>query len=167
MKALLLSVVMLALPVTALGAGAWKWVDEKGVTQYSDTAPPSSKNAQPVDTRPYGASGGCSTCDWRAIERTERAAAPAPTASAPATPLIVAQSSARGMDYNVYLRLKTGMDEGELFNRAGAPDRESVENFREDIVKSFYYMPTQANPFITTVKLRGGKIVSIDRTRSN
>ncbi len=164
MQVLPLFVFMLVLPGTALAAGAWKWVDEKGVTQYSDTPPPASKKAQPVDTRPYGVSGGgCSTCDWRALERTERVAL-TPTASAEA--VTVAQSSARGMDYNVYLRLKTGMDEGELLNRAGPPDRESVENFREDIVKSFYYMPTPANPFVTTVKLRGGKIISIDRTRS-
>lgn len=83
------------------------------------------------------------------------------------TPDRVAQSSARGMDYSTYIRLSTGMDEGELRSRAGAPDSESVENFKDDIVKSYYYMPTLADPYVTTVKLRGGRIISIDRVKRN
>ena len=82
-------------------------------------------------------------------------------------PDVVAQSSARGMDYNTYIRLTTGMDEGELISRAGPPDSEAVENFKDDIVKSFYYMPTLANLYVTTVKLRGGRIISVDRTKRN
>jgi len=31
------------------------------------------------------------------------------------------------------------------------------------IVKSYYYYPTVANPFITTVTLRGGRIVGTER----
>ncbi len=63
--------------------------------------------------------------------------------------------------------LKGGAGEGELMARAGPPDSESVENFKDDIVKSLYYMPTLANPYITTVKLRGGRIVSVNRTNKN
>lgn len=163
MKTLLLFLCMLTLSATCLAAGAWKWVDEKGVTHYGDAPPPASATkVQPVDTRPYGVTGsGCSTCEWRALERSSREQPPA--ASGQAAP----QSSARGMDYNVYIRLSTGMDEGELLSRAGSPDSQAVENLEDDIVKSYYYMPTPANPYITTVRLRGGRIISIDRTKKN
>jgi uncharacterized protein DUF4124 len=166
MKALLLFLFMLTLSATCLAAGAYKWVDEKGVTHYSDAPPASGTKVQPVDTRPYGPGGsGCSSCDWRALERSSREQPPA--ASAPAAPQAAAQSSARGMDYNTYIRLQVDMDEGELLSRAGPPDSRSVENLEGDIVKNFYYMPTLANPYITTVKLRAGRIVSIDRTKKN
>jgi len=78
---------------------------------------------------------------------------------------VVAQSDARGMDFDVYIRLQTGMSEGELLLRAGKPDSESVENFRNDIVKTYYYFPTISNPWITAITLRGGRIANIERTR--
>lgn len=77
----------------------------------------------------------------------------------------VAQSAARGMDFDVYIRLQTGMSEGELLLRAGKPDSESLENFRDDIVKTYYYFPTVSNPWITLITLRGGRVVNIERTR--
>ena len=69
------------------------------------------------------------------------------------------------MDFDVFIRLQTGMSEGEVLLRAGKPDSESVENFRNDIVKSYYYFPTPSNPWITTIKLRGGRVVNIDRVK--
>jgi hypothetical protein len=173
MKVGLTLLLLLAMTAPCVAANAFKWVDERGVTHYGDAPPPSATNKQPVDTRPYGVTGGgCGSCDWRSLERYDQRqiAAAAPASASPMSaqqPDRIAQSSARGMDHSVYIRLNNGMDEGELFSRAGPPDRESVENIREDIVKTFYYMPTQANPFITTVKMRGGKIISINRTRSN
>jgi hypothetical protein len=74
-------------------------------------------------------------------------------------------SSPRGLDFDVYIRLQTGMSEGELLLRAGKPDSESVENFRDDIVKTYYYFPTASNPWVTAIQLRGGRIVNIDRTK--
>jgi len=70
-----------------------------------------------------------------------------------------------GMDFDVFVKLRTGMSEGELFLRAGSPDSNAVENSRGDIVKTLYYFPTQSNPFITTITLRGGRIVKIERDR--
>jgi hypothetical protein len=69
------------------------------------------------------------------------------------------------MDFTTFTRLQRGMSEGELFLRAGKPDHESVENFRNFVVKSLYYYPTVANPYITVVTLRGGRIAEIERTR--
>ena len=80
-------------------------------------------------------------------------------------PTVFAQNDARGMEFDVYIRLKEGMSEGELLARAGKPDSESLENVRDDVVKTYYYLPTRANPWITAITLRAGKIASIDRTK--
>jgi len=77
----------------------------------------------------------------------------------------ITADSPRGLDFDVYIRLKTGMSEGELLARAGKPDADAVENIHGDIVKTYYYLPTTSNPWITTIKLRGGTIVSIDRDK--
>jgi len=72
----------------------------------------------------------------------------------------------RGMPFEVYIRLEHGMTEGELVLRAGRPDHQSLDNFREG-QKSFYYFPTLANPHLTTVTLRSGRIINIERVRKS
>lgn len=69
------------------------------------------------------------------------------------------------MDFNTFARLQRGMSEGELLQRAGQPDQVAVENFRNDVLKSYYYFPTRADPFIAVVMVRGGRIHDIERTR--
>lgn len=84
-------------------------------------------------------------------------------------PVEVAHANAdapRGMAFEVYIRLEHGMTEGELVLRAGRPDHQSFDNPR-DGVKTFYYYPTQANPHLTTVTLRSGRIANIERIRRN
>ncbi len=71
----------------------------------------------------------------------------------------------RGMDFDVFIRLQTGMTEGELLLRAGIPDYEGMDNIRHDIVKSYYYFPTVANPYTTVVTLRGGRIANLERIK--
>lgn len=75
-----------------------------------------------------------------------------------------AEPTARGMPFEVYIRLEHGMTEGELVLRAGKPDHQALDNIYEGL-KSFYYFPTATNPFMTTVALRSGRIVGIDRVR--
>lgn len=70
----------------------------------------------------------------------------------------------RGMAFEVYIRLEHGMTEGELVLRAGKPDHQTLDNIREGL-KSYYYFPTLANPFLTTVTIRSGRIENIDRVR--
>lgn len=70
----------------------------------------------------------------------------------------------RGMAFEVYIRLEHGMTEGELVLRAGRPDHQALDNIREGL-KSYYYFPTLANPFLTTITLRSGRIENIDRVR--
>ncbi|MCW5603882.1 MAG: DUF4124 domain-containing protein [Burkholderiales bacterium] len=138
----------------------YKWVDERGVTNYGEK-PPAGRQAQPVDTQPGGTLESANLPRQKKPETgatqpgREQAAGAAPPQAAPV----------RGMDFDTYIRLQTGMTEGELILRAGKPDHESVENARRDVVKSFYYYPTAANPFVTVVTLRGGRIANIERTR--
>lgn len=81
-----------------------------------------------------------------------------------ALPAAAVEPAPRGMPFEVYIRLEHGMTEGELVLRAGKPDHQSWDNVREGL-KSYYYFPTLANPFITTISLRSGRIVNIERTR--
>lgn len=152
----------------AAGAGpageTYKWVDERGVTNYGEK-PPANRRATPVDTQPRGTieTGGQS---GPALEVERRRVADEPHRSQPATPAPVPSgAAARGMDFDIFIRLQRGMTEGELLLRAGRPDYESLENIRHDIVKTFYYFPTVSNPFTTVVTLRGGRIHELDRIK--
>ena len=84
-------------------------------------------------------------------------------------PLVVAaptETAPRGMPFDVYIRLEHGMTEGELVLRAGRPDHQSMDNFREG-QKSLYYFPTTSNPHLTTITLRSGRITNIERVRKS
>jgi len=88
----------------------------------------------------------------------------APLGNAQANPQ--GQAQGRGMGLDVYVQLQTGMSEGELIMRAGRPDHQSIDNAR-DAQKSYYYFPTVDHPFLTTVSMRGGRIVNLERIRKN
>ena len=75
-----------------------------------------------------------------------------------------AEEAPRGMAFEVYIRLEHGMTEGELVLRAGKPDHQVLDNIRDGL-KSYYYFPTLANPLLTTVTLRSGRIENIERVR--
>jgi hypothetical protein len=152
----------LVLAGAAFGAETYKWIDERGVTNYGER-PPAGRPAKLLNTQPAGpveADAAPAKRPEPEPRRIQEIAAPPPVAAAPppAPPV-------RGMDFQTFIHLRTGMTEGELMLRAGRPDHESVENFRHDIVKSYYYYPTLADPFITVVVVRGGRISNIERTR--
>lgn len=156
---------MLCVAGNAFSAEVYRWVDERGVTHYSEK-PPANRPAKVIDARPAAASVDG---DGKLVEtpvKPVQPATPVPaTAMVPPPPPVAQETPARGMDFSVFIRLQRGMSEGELLLRAGKPDHESVENFRNFVVKSLYYYPTIANPYITVVTLRGGRIADIDRTR--
>ncbi len=79
---------------------------------------------------------------------------------------VAAEPPPRGMAFDVYIRLEHGMTEGELVLRAGKPDHQAMDNLREGL-KSYYYFPTVANPFLTTVSVRSGRIINIERERKS
>ena len=155
----LIALLMALVAGTCLAAETYKWVDEKGVITYGSKPPP-GRPATLVNTTPNGGvdNGGARQ---KEAEPEKRRAEPAP---AP-VPVAPAAAPVRGMEFDTYIRLQRGMTEGELLLRAGRPDHESVENFRSDIVKSWYYFPTTADPYTTTVTVRGGRIGSIDRVK--
>lgn len=159
----LLSSLLLALAAgTCLAADTYKWVDEKGVTNYGEK-PPQSRSAQPVNTIPSGIiEGGGQFTQKAAGEKRLPEEPPRTVLGAPPMPGAMA---VRGMDFDVFIRLQYGMSEGELLLRAGRPDHEGVDGFRHDIAKSYYYFPTVANPFTTVVTLRGGRIASLERIK--
>lgn len=145
-----------------LAADTFKWVDEKGVTNYGEK-PPQSRPAQPVNTNPGAIIEGGSEFSQKA--ESERRRSEEAQRAQPAPAPVPGSAAARGMEFDVFIRLQTGMTEGELLLRAGRPDHEGVESFRSDIVKSYYYFPTVANPFTTVVTLRGGRIANLERIR--
>lgn len=162
----LLGLALLLAAGTAAGAEAYRWVDEKGVTNFGEK-PPANRPARAVNTTPSGiVEGGAQFTEIAEAERRRaqdeaRKAQVAAAAAAARTPRAV---PARGMDFDVYIRLHRDMTEGELLVRAGPPDYRSVDNLI-DTDRSFYYFPTIANPFTTIVKLRGGRIAAIERIK--
>ena len=150
----------------AFSAETYRWVDERGVTNYGEK-PPAGRPAKRVDTQPAGTietEAGASRRNDAGERRVQDA--PPPPRSAPfAAAAPPGNGPVRGMDFQTFVNLRTGMSEGELMLRAGRPDFESVENFRNDIVRSYYYYPTIADPFITVVTVRGGVITNIERNR--
>ncbi|MGH8719306.1 MAG: DUF2845 domain-containing protein [Burkholderiales bacterium] len=101
------------------------------------------------------------------------------------SPLTLAQSP-RGMDFEVFIRLERGMTEGEVLTRAGEPDLLSVDGAQEfsassavvtppvinrgkfsqtNVIKTYTYLPTIANPFTTVITFSGGRLVNIERIK--
>jgi len=154
---------LLALAVTeCLAADTYKWVDEKGVTNYGEK-PPQSRPAQPVNTNPGAIVEGGSQFSQKA--EGERRHLEEPQRPQPGAAPLPGSASVRGMEFDVFIRLQSGMTEGELLLRAGRPDYEGLENLWHDIVKSYYYFPTVANPYTTVVTLRGGRIANLERIK--
>lgn len=163
---LIASAALASLASAVYAAEIYRWVDERGVTQYSEK-PPANRPARLVDGRPAAASVDA---EGKLVEPPKPVTAPAAApqiAIAPPPPgAVVSQDKpVRGMDFSTFIYLQRGMTEGEVLLRAGRPDHESIENFRNYIVKSLYYYPTIANPFITVITVRGGRVADIDRTR--
>lgn len=165
MKAVLGVIVVFAASA-GYAAQTYKWVDEKGVTNYGEK-PPESSRAVPVDTEPQGVVGTGSEAGRRVeADRRERAEGrpvqvipvPVPSSYARAAPV-------RGMSFDTFVRLERGMTEGELLIRAGAPDHQSLDSDQDFFVKIFYYFPTISDPFTTVVRLRGGRISNLQRIR--
>jgi len=146
------------------GAETYKWVDERGVTNYGEK-PPAGRPAKTVNTQPAG-TVEVDRVQGKRPDAGERRAQDGPPPPAPLAASAPPMSGpVRGMDFQTFVNLRTGMTEGELMLRAGRPDFETVDNFRDDIGKSYYYYPTIADPFITVVTVRGGVITNIERNR--
>ena len=69
--------------------------------------------------------------------------------------------AARGLDFRKFVSLREGMSEGELLTVAGSPDMQR----RERSYDIYTYMPTPADPFVTTITLLRGRVQDLDRVR--
>ena len=154
----------------AMAAGAcfaaetYKWVDEKGVVNYGEK-PPGERPSRPVDTIPSGTIETGGLYDQRPDVSKRRQDEGEYRPQIIAVPVAVpALPSVRGMDFDTFIRLQRGMTEGELLVRAGRPDHETVVNLY-DYDRTLYYFPTLANPYTTVVKLRSGRIESLERVK--
>jgi hypothetical protein len=151
----------LVLAVGCAAAQTYKWTDERGVVTYGNK-PPAGRSAQLVDTQPLGPADLAPAQQKRLDDDARRRANVPPPPPAPPAP--AAAQGPRGMGFDTYIRLERGMSEGELLSRAGRPDDVTVDADYA-LVKSYYYFPTGADPFITVVTLRGGRIANLERTR--
>ncbi len=59
-----------------------------------------------------------------------------------------ARPSVRGMDFDVYIRLRKGMTEGELLERAGPPDHQAVDGSvgHKEVVRRGESDPVRSTP---------------------
>jgi len=91
----------------------------------------------------------------------------------------LAQSSGvRGLDFTSFLHLERGMAEGEVLSIAGQPDALVDQGYVERTalqttglareafaVRTYTYLPTDADPFTTTITLVGGRVTDISRVQ--
>jgi hypothetical protein len=143
---LVLFALLLTLPVQAQ---VYRWVDEAGKVQYSNALPPPGANARVI-----GAVANGGFLSAVAVDRpAEIVTASAESSPPPAQP--------RGLDFRKYVALQRGMSEGELFVIAGTPDLHT----RDRSFSTYTYLPTVADPFITTIELVRGRISEMERVR--
>jgi hypothetical protein len=67
----------------------------------------------------------------------------------------------RGLEFRKLVTIRRGMAEGEVLAIAGAPDSRS----RDKLSERFTYLPTRADPFVTTIVLRNGRVTDIEQAR--
>ena len=89
----------------------------------------------------------------------------ADTTSPPGAPILLA----KGMSFEIYIRIQPGMSEAEVLARAGPPDAQSsrMQGDRRavDEIKTFTYLPTQADPYTTVITLKNGVVDSVSRNK--
>jgi hypothetical protein len=132
MRSLAIAFALVALPAWSQ---VYRWVDERGVVNYSNEPPPRGVQASKVDVAPKKGPP-------ISIERVAEA------------------RKARGLEYRKYLALRRGFTEAEVLNVAGDPD---VVRWDSKFSKTFTYLPTEAEPFTTTVTLVRGRVEDIER----
>jgi hypothetical protein len=81
----------------------------------------------------------------------------------------------RGLDFRTYLSIQRGMTEGQVLSIAGPPDVQADEGvaFSKQgstqpgrtalAAKTYTYLPTEADPYTTTIMFVGGQLTEIQR----
>jgi len=184
-----IAIALLAASVAA-NAQIYRWVDAKGTVHYSNSAPPEGVKATLVDPEgktapPSPESSDCYTvrCQGERLEQ-RLARREVEEARLAAERAALAPKRPRGLDFRAYLSIQRGMTEGELLVLAGEPDllvdqglaiaapiaaqtahRTGTAGRGALSLRTWTYLPTVADPFITTVTLVGGRVSEIERVR--
>jgi hypothetical protein len=171
-------------------AQIYRWVDANGRVNFSNSAPPPGVKATVVDANakegaPSPDSTDCYTirCQGERMEERLRRRE-AEDARILEQRAALAPKPPRGLDFRAYVSIQRGMREGELLSIAGEPDlkadqgvaiaapeyvqgtRNAVVRARTGLVmKTYTYLATPADPFITTITLVGGRVSEIERVR--
>ena len=154
---------------TTASAQVYRWVDEKGRVNYSNATPPAGAKATIVDAQAKPGPPALDTQDCYTLrcqgERLEQRLARREELESRAFAERIAATPRppRGLEFRKYMWLERGMSEGEFLTIAGAPDILTHEGW--DGGRSYIYMPTPGDPFVTTVVISGGRIRGIERVR--
>jgi hypothetical protein len=157
------AVTPLPLPLGAQGE-VFRSIDEQGTVTFSQT-PPAGRAWKLVELKPLA--GTVDTAPRPPSVQPAAAAADAPKKAAPERSPAPrgGERAPRGMSLETFNLLRRGMSEGEVIVRAGPPDHERIETLVGVIHKTWYYMPTAANPWMTIIRLRGGIVIETERVR--
>jgi len=159
-----LASLLLSAPVHA---DVYRWVDEDGTVNYSTAVPHESAKASVIGVAT--ARGGfvssdplpCSArCQGERLE-PQLARRQLAEAQAYAQRVELMPAQPRGLDFRRFVSIQEGMSEGELLAIAGAPDLRQ----RDRSFDLYTYMPTSADPFVTTITLLRGRVHDLDRVR--
>jgi hypothetical protein len=77
------------------------------------------------------------------------------------------KKTSRGMPFSTFRRLEEGMSEGQVLAVAGKPDRTTIDarNTRDGFIqKSWYYVSTGYNAFVTRIRFINGSVARLERT---
>jgi hypothetical protein len=164
MRSLLLVLLVLAAPAHAQ---VYRWTDDRGTVHYSNTEPPPSVKARKldIDARPGPDAADTEECHTVRCqgERMEGRQARRDVLDARLTAerVAIAPPQARGLEFRKYISIQRGMTEGEVLSIAGPPDLQA----RDRLMERLTYMPTSADPFVTTITLVRGKVSDVERNR--
>lgn len=164
MRALVLVLLALAAPAHAQ---VYRWIDARGTVHYSNTPPPPAARAQTlnIDARPGPAApdtGECYSVRCQG-ERMEGRQARRDVLEAQLTAgrVALAPPQPRGLEFRKLVTIRRGMTEGEVLAIAGSPDAYSRDRAAERLT----YLPTRADPFVTTIHLRNGRVSEVEQAR--
>jgi len=168
----------------------YRWVDAKGTAHYSNSPPPPGVTAEVVGIKAEAGEPSPDTKECYTIrcqgERMEKriAARQAEEAKLAAERAASEPPEPRGLEFRKYIMIERGMSEGEVLTIAGAPDFGGDQGIAYAApstvqvgpylrgparvawaVATWTYMPTVADPFITTINFVGGRVSEIQRVR--
>jgi hypothetical protein len=183
----LLALLMLLAAAPAL-AQVHRWVDDKGTVHYSDSPPPAGVKSTTIDidlkpAPPPAPDVNCASVRCQGERLDERIARREEAERQAAAERNAANPPVRGLEFRRYISIERGMSEGQLLGIAGQPDfvtdqglasvpgtvqagrRTRTSSTMAVAVRTYTYLPTPADPFITTITLAGGRVSEIERVR--